>query len=184
MTKKALVILAEGFEEIEAVTSIDILRRSGIKVTIAGLGNLKIKGSNGINIIADRIIEEIDTNFDACILPGGLTGASNLSSSEKTKSIIKEMNNQGKIIAAICASPALVLAPFGILDNKKATCYTGMDKNFNPTTIFIEENVVVDGNIITSRGPATSLLFALKIVEELTDKESSDKLSIATLLTK
>ncbi|MCK5288718.1 MAG: DJ-1/PfpI family protein [Candidatus Omnitrophica bacterium] len=182
MTKKALVILAEGFEEIEAVTSIDILRRSGVEVTIAGLNNLMIKGANGINIIADKIMEEITPNFDACILPGGLSGAKNLASSEKAKSLILDMNNQGKIIGAICASPAIVLAPWRILDNKKATCYTGMNKNFGSTTTFVEENVVVDGNIITSRGPATSLLFAFKIVEELTDKESSDKLKKSILL--
>ena len=182
MTKKALVILAEGFEEIEAVTSIDILRRSGVKVTIAGLNNLKIKGTNGINIIADRIMEEITPDFNACILPGGLPGANNLASSKKVKSLILEMNNQGKTIAAICASPAIVLAPWKILDNKKATCYTGMNKNFGSATTFVEENVVIDGNIITSRGPATSLLFALKIAEELTDKESSEKLKKSILL--
>ena len=181
MTKKALVILAEGFEEIEAVTSIDILRRSGVEVTIAGLNNFKMMGTSGITIIADRTMEAITPDFDACILPGGLPGAKNIASSEKVKSLILEMNTQGKIIAAICASPAIVLAPWGILDNKKATCYPGMNKNFGPKTTYVEENVIIDGNIITSQGPATSLLFALKIVEELTDKESSDKLKKSIL---
>ncbi len=181
MIKKAFIILAEGFEEIEAVTSIDILRRSGVAVTITGLTNLKIKGAQGITLIADSIIDDMSSDFDACILPGGMPGSNNLASSEKVKSLILKMNNQKKIIAAICAAPALVLAPIGILYNKKATCYTGMAKNFGQETTYIEKNVVVDGNIITSQGPATSLLFALKIAEELTDKKTSDKLKKSIL---
>src|SRR4030042_6658581 len=103
MPKKVLAILAQGFEETEAVTAIDILRRAGIDVTIAGLNDLKVKGSRGISIIADKKLERRDTDFDACILPGGMPGAANLASSKKVQSILKILNQKGKIIAAICA---------------------------------------------------------------------------------
>ncbi len=182
MPKRALVILAQGFEEIEAITIIDILRRAGIDVTVSGLNAIEIKGSHGITLIADEKLDTIKEDFQACILPGGLAGAKNLASSEKVNLMIKQMHKNGKIIAAICASPAIVLAPAGILKNKTATCYPGMQDSFGKETIFKEAAVVIDGNIITSRGPATALLFALSIVEILCGKEARDKLKRDTLL--
>jgi len=181
MSKKAIVILAEGFEEIEAAASIDILRRADIDVTVAGLNDVRVKGSHGLTVVADKKIDEAGLEFDACVLPGGMPGATNLASSEKVKTLIRTMNQKGKIIAAICASPAVVLAPAGVLKNKSATCYPGMQSNFGKDTIYKEDNVVVDGNIITSRAPATALLFALAIVEQLAGREIRDKLSKATL---
>jgi len=96
-----------------------------------------------------------------------MPGAANLVSSEKVKSIIRIMNRHKKIIAAICASPAIVLAPIGVLKNKSATCYPGMEENFGKDTLYREDDVVVDGNIITSRGPGTALLFSLEIVKKV-----------------
>ena len=181
MAKKAIVILAEGFEEIEAVTCIDVLRRANIEVTVAGLTDFKVKGSRGITVFADKTLFDAGSEFDACVLPGGMPGATNLAASEKLKSLIKEIHQENKIVAAICASPAVVLAPTGILNNKSATCYPGMQEQFHRSTNYQEKNVVVDGNIITSRGPATALSFALAIVENLAGKEIAEKVKLATL---
>ncbi|MDD4909615.1 MAG: DJ-1/PfpI family protein [Candidatus Omnitrophica bacterium] len=172
MPKKAIVILAEGFEEIEAVTPIDVLRRAGVDVIAAGLTDVKIKGSRGLVVVADKKLEESGTDFDACVLPGGSLGAKNLAASDKVRSLLIKMNQEGKIIAAICAAPALVLIPTGILKGKAATCYPGMQDSFGKNTAYKEDDVVVDGNIITSRGPATALSFALAIAEKLCGKET------------
>jgi 4-methyl-5(b-hydroxyethyl)-thiazole monophosphate biosynthesis len=182
MLKKALVILAEGFEEIEAVTAVDILRRADINVTAAGLSEIKVQGSRGIVVVADARLDEVECDFDVCVLPGGTVGAMRLASSQKATSLIKEMFQMGKIIAAICASPALVLAPLGILDNKSATCYAGMQEDFNETTVYKDEAVVVDGNIITSQGVATALLFALSIVEKIAGLDVREQISRAILM--
>lgn len=181
MPKKAIVILAEGFEEIEAVTPIDILRRAGVDVTVAGLGGVKIKGSRGLVVAADKTLDEAGMDFDACVLPGGSLGAKNLAASDKVKQLISKMHTEGKIVAAICAAPALVLAPLGILKGKAATCHPGMQTNFAKDTSYREDAVVVDGNIITSRGPATALPFALAIAEKLCGKEVSGNVRKATL---
>jgi 4-methyl-5(b-hydroxyethyl)-thiazole monophosphate biosynthesis len=181
MDKKALIILAEGFEEIEAVSCIDILRRGSIAVTVAGLNQLEVTGSRGLRVRADKILAEAANNFDACILPGGSLGAKNLAASIEVKTLLGKMHQGGKIIAAICAAPAVVLASTGILKNKSATCYPGLEKNFTATTKYKTDAVVVDGNIITSRGPGTTFKFALTIVEILADKAIRDKVSKAIL---
>lgn len=176
MAKNALIILAEGFEEIEAITCIDVLRRANIDLTVAGLQALVTKGSHNISITTDKELDKVGRNFDALILPGGMPGAINLAASQKVKSLILEMQSCGKIIAAICASPALVLAPTGILNNKTATCFPGMQNNLDKTTRYKTENVVIDENIITSRGPASALLFAVSIAEKLLGKDTSERL--------
>jgi 4-methyl-5(b-hydroxyethyl)-thiazole monophosphate biosynthesis len=182
MNKRALVILAPGFEDMEAVTSINILRRAGIEVCVSGLNDLKITGSRGVNILADKKLSEEDATLDACILPGGSKGANNLASSELVKKIILKMNADNKIIAAICAAPAVVLAPLGVLKNKSATCYPGLEENFGKDIKFKDNAVVIDGNIITSKGPATTMLFALAIVEKLVDKIAAENLKKDLLL--
>jgi len=181
MNKKALIILAEGFEEIEAITPIDILRRAGVDITVAGLGGTSIKSARNVTVNTDVSLDDYDSTPDAIIFPGGLGGAENLSRSIKVKGLIESMNSKGKLIAAICASPALVLSPTGVLDGKRATCYPGMEENFPNSVKAVEENVVQDGNIITSRGPATALPFALKIVENLLGKETADSIAEGTL---
>jgi protein deglycase len=182
MKKKALVILADGFEEIEAISVIDILRRAGIEVTACGLDSKKVKGSKGIVIDSDKILEDDDIEYDACILPGGMPGSENLAKSGKVKKILLDMANQGKIIGAICAAPAIVLAPFGVLDNKSATCYPGMEEAFADSTDFKADDIVIDGNIITSRGPATALKFAIALVDALCGNTVAQKIANATLL--
>lgn len=171
MNKKALILLADGFEEIEAITIIDCLRRVSIQITVCSLGDIVVSGSRNIKIQADMKLSEFKESFDALILPGGTRGAENLSKSGLVQELIKNSFKKNKIIAAICAAPALILSPLGILDNKKATCYPGMQNNFSAKTTYKEENVVVDANIITSRGPATAIEFSLKIIEILLGKK-------------
>ncbi|MBI5873106.1 MAG: DJ-1/PfpI family protein [Candidatus Omnitrophica bacterium] len=181
MAKKTIVILAEGFEEIEAITVIDILRRAGISVTVAGVTDIKVKGSHNIIVLADKKLDEIEPDHDACVLPGGMPGAANLVSSQKVRSVITAMHEQGKIVAAICAAPSVILAPLGVLKERSATGYPGMEKSSNKETAWKEDEVVVDGNIITSQGPATAIPFALAIAEKLAGKEIAKKVGKAAL---
>lgn len=181
MTKRAIIVLAEGFEEIEAITAIDVLRRAGIETVVAGLDDLKVQGSHGLTVSADILLDKAGSDFDACVFPGGMPGATHLGTSEKIQELIQKMNSQKKLIAAICASPAIVLAPTGILKNKMATCYPGMQTYFDTDTSYKAEDMVIDGNIITSRGPGTALAFSLAIVEKLIGKETADKVRKATL---
>ncbi|MBU0468854.1 MAG: DJ-1/PfpI family protein [Candidatus Omnitrophica bacterium] len=181
MSKKVLVILAEGFEEVEAITPIDVLRRAQVEVVVAGLDSERITGSRGVTVIADKVLDEDDIEFDALILHGGNPGAINLGNSGIVKELVKKMNGQGKIIAAICAAPAVVLGPIGVLNGKKATCFPGSEKGFPDSVEFCEDNVVIDGNIITSRGMGTSLEYSLAIVEKLIDKQTADRISKAVV---
>lgn len=176
MAKRAIIILATGFEELEAVSVIDILRRAGVELTIAGLDSINISSSRNVTIVTDKKFDDVKDEFDACILPGGMPGAMHLSHSKKLGGFIKKMYSKGSIIAAICASPAVVLAPLGILDNKTATCYPGMQNEFPASAKYKEGAVAIDGNLITSRGPATSMDFAYAIVEKLIGKNIADKL--------
>lgn len=161
---KAIVPLAEGFEEMEAVTIIDVLRRAGIKVDIVGIEDEIIVGRNGIKILCDKTLNEIEEiDYDLIVLPGGNPGYKNLMNSEALLNILRNMNSKGRIIGAICASP-LVLLKAGILKDKKATCYPTL-KNEIPN--YEDKKVVVDGNIVTSQGPATALDFSLEIVKIL-----------------
>ncbi|MBF0484178.1 MAG: DJ-1/PfpI family protein [Candidatus Omnitrophica bacterium] len=179
--QKALIILANGFEEIEAIATIDILRRSGVNVTIAGLDSVQIASARLVKIFTDKILTSNDLNYDALILPGGANGAKNLAASALVKQIINKMFNEKKLIAAICASPAEVLAPTGILNNKSATGYPGDEALFNKSTKVKTDKVVIDGNIITSQGPGTAADFSFAIVNYLVGKEISDKVKKAML---
>lgn len=166
-----LVPLADGFEEIEALTIIDILRRAGIEVVTASLQSSMVESARGVRILADAKLDDINPNdFDAIALPGG-PGHENLLKSQLVLNLIKEMNSKGKIIAAICASP-LVLAKAGILNDKRATIYPGLEKNIpRPRS----DAVVIDGNVITSQAPGTAMEFALKIVELLAGKNKMEE---------
>lgn len=179
---KALVFLATGFEEIEAITTVDILRRCGVDVTVAGLTSDIVEGAHGMKFVPDKSIEDVDASeFDAVICPGGAPGFQNLREDQRVIAIIRQTFESNKIIAAICASPA-VLSEAGILEGKDCTIYPGMENELvkgggKPRTGL----VVVDGNVITSRGPATALSFALKLGEKLAGKEISEKIRRKTL---
>lgn len=176
MAKKAIVVLAQGFEEIEAVTPVDILRRAGVGVELVGLDALEVTGSHGVTLKADRLLGESES-VDAIILPGGLPGAENLAASPKLGALLQAQAKAHKIVAALCASPAYVLAPLGILDGKRATCYPGCESRFGPRTTYVEKSVVRDGSVVTSRGPATAFAFGLALVQELADYETADELA-------
>ena len=155
---KTAVICMNGFEEVEGLTVVDILRRLGIECDITG--------SHGLVIKADRLLDEIKSeDYSAVILPGGLPGATNLRDDSKVISLVNEMNKAGKIVAAICAAP-IVLERAGVLEGRRFTAYPGVGEKIEGGN-FKEELVVRDGNIITSRGPATSMEFAFAIAEAL-----------------
>ena len=189
MGKKALCFLAEGFEEVEAVTPIDYLRRAGVEVTVAAIGTEKtVTGSRHISIMADTTIAALENeglfrteSWDAVFVPGGMPCAVNLAASVAAGNFYKEMAGKGKIIAAICASPAVFLAPLGLLQGKKFTCYPGLENKVSGG-IWLEDKVVVDGNLVTSRAAGTAVFFALALVELLEGKEAANKLTAAALL--
>lgn len=179
MSKKVLVILADGFEEVEALAPIDVLRRSGASVTVAGLkperGNL-VRGAHDVWVRCDvELCDVREDRFDAIVLPGGMPGALNLHKSEVVNSMVLDTYKRGDLVCAICASPAFVLAPTGILDGKKATCYPGCEEKYSHLD-FCGERVVRDGNVITGAGPGTALEFGLLISEALFGKEVSSKI--------
>jgi len=176
MSKKVLVILAEGFEEIEAVTPIDVLRRAGVEVQVAGLAAKTVTGAHGIRIEADTVLSDVKNLPDAVILPGGMPGAKHLSESKEVLNLVKKMHQAKKLVGAICAAPALALTQAGVLNGKRATCYPGFEKNFSSSVKFTEERVVVDGNVVTSRGPGSALEFALELSEQLAGKAKAEEL--------
>ncbi len=166
--KKVLVILAPGFEEIETVTVVDILRRAGARVTLAGTDGGVTEGSRGINLVADCHLKEVNTDdFDMVVLPGGQPGTSNLQKDEKVKEILLKMDRDNKKIAAICAAP-VILQSAGLLKNTSITSHPSVKDQFEDVP-YSESRVVVDGNYITSRSPGTAMEFAMKLVEILFD---------------
>jgi len=170
---KVLVPLAEGFEEIETATIVDVLRRADIDVTLAGLVSSIVEGAHGIKIVVDKKISDIDPdNFDAIVLPGGNPGYVNLSNSSTIIKIIKDFDQKKKIIGAICGAP-VVLAKAGILNDRIATCYPGIEKNIPRPR---DGRVVIDNNIITSKSPGTAIEFALKLVEIISGKKKAEKI--------
>ena len=170
MTKVGIII-ASGFEEIEAITVTDILRRLDIHCEMIALDDLEVIGSHGIKIICDKKLDESIVEYDMIILPGGLPGATNLRDNEYLISLIQQANNKNKYICAICAAP-IVLEKAKILKDKEYTSYPGYELELT-SGVYKEDIVVVSKNIITSRGPATSFEFAYKIAQILNKDTSS-----------
>jgi len=177
MQKKVLVVLADGFEEVEALTPVDYLRRAGAHVTVAGLGSATVRGSHSIPVVCDCLLSGTPQDgWDAVVLPGGMPGASNLASSEDVKSRIMSTFGAGGLVCAICASPAVVLGPLGILEGRKAVCYPGMDE-YAPKVHFLSSKVITDTNIITARGAGCAQEFAFEIVSALYGREKANDLA-------
>lgn len=174
-----ITILASGFEETEAVTIIDILRRADIKVTIFGLQTLSVSGSHGISINTEGLLTPDTQIFDGIILPGGQPGTNNLASSDLVLSLLKKACSQGLLCAAICAAPS-VLAKAGILNGKKASCYPGTERKLENAKV-TEDPVSVDGNIITSRALGTAVEFSLTLVRYLKNDDIANKIRSAIL---
>ena len=144
------LLLAEGFEEVEAVTPADFLRRAGVDVQLVGIGGRTIRGSHEIVFEADKTIDEVDVgDIDGVILPGGMPGAENIAASGKALALVRKAYEQGKLVAAICAAPAVALQRTGILKGKRVTCYPGYE-TWLEGCIFAEDRVVVDGNLVTA----------------------------------
>lgn len=167
--KKVAVLLANGFEDIEALATVDILRRAGIKCDTVSIMEELVESAHGILVKADRLIDDSIENYDMIVCPGGLPGAEYLSKNEKVIDTIRKFNGrEDKYIAAICASPAMVLSAAGIEENRYITSYPGEEfEQMLEKSNYVNELVVVDGNLITSRGPATTFLFAYKLVDIL-----------------
>ena len=163
-----LMPLADGFEEIEATTTIDLLRRGGINVTTAGLQGTIVRGARGVKLIADMKMDDVNFDkYDGMILVGGDPGWKNLSMSKRIMDAIQKYHGSKKTLAAICAAPC-ILAKAGVLADKRATVYPGMERDIPRPR---NDKVVADGHIITSQGPGTAVDFALKIVEMVEGKE-------------
>jgi len=164
-----LVPLAQGCEEIEAVTIIDILRRAKISVVSAGLDSEPVRASRGTVLIPDTILDEaLKQEFDMVVLPGGQPGTNNLNADTRILALLQKMSRQDKYVAAICAAPS-VLASAGLLEGKRATCFPGVLNGF-PNVMQQTTATVEDGKLITSRGPGTAMDFALTLVERLAGK--------------
>lgn len=159
------IFLADGFEEIEAVTPVDVMRRAGLDVkTVSITGNKEVKGAHGVSFVCDLLFEETDFNeINWLILPGGLPGSQNLYDFAPLKKLLISHAEKKGNIAAICAAPGVVLGQLGLLDGQDATCYPGFEKHFTGGN-YKQNPIVVSDNIITANGPATALKFALAII--------------------
>jgi 4-methyl-5(b-hydroxyethyl)-thiazole monophosphate biosynthesis len=178
----AVVVLADGFEEIEAITQIDVLRRAGVDVTVAGLKEGPAHGAHGIAVDTDRALDAVDFEPDLVVLPGGMPGSERLGESPAVLDLLKRQHGAGRMIGAICAAPAYAPVAAGVLEGKKATCYPSFEKRFGAGTTWVEDRVVADGNVVTSRGPGTALEFALALVERLVGKEKAEELRAGMLV--
>ena len=165
--KTVLVPIADGTEEIEAVTVIDVMRRAGADVTVAAADRLEVTASRGVKLVADCLLADcVDKQWDLVAVPGGIPGAEHLGRNRELESILRVQAGAGRRYAAICAAPAVVLQSHGLLDGLKATCHPGFVDRLAPLVVG-QERVVVDGNCITSRGPGTALEFSLVLVRLL-----------------
>lgn len=172
---RVLVPLAQGCEELEAVTIIDLLRRAGIEVVTAGLDDQPVRASRGTVLLPDTTLDlALASDFDMIALPGGLPGADHLRDDPRIIALVKKMHASGHYTAAICAAPR-VLAKAGLLDDRRATSFPGaIDVNDIPGIDYVDDAVVVDGRVVTSRGPGTAMDFALELIELLAGREQRD----------
>lgn len=176
--KTVCVPLAPGFEEIEAVTIIDVLRRAGVTVVVAGTEPGPIRGSHGITITPDTTVERVDADaLDMVALPGGMPGTLNLRESPGVRALLVRLAAQGRYTTAICAAP-MVLAAAGLLAGKRATSHPSVREQITGAA-YREEAVVEDGTVVTSRGAGTAMAFALRLVRLLTDDATAERLRTA-----
>jgi len=177
---KVALLLANGFEEVEALTPLDVLRRAGVTVDTVGIGTKTVIGAHNIPVLADITDSEANADdYDCAIFPGGMPGASNLDGAEFTDKIIASVTEKGGRLAAICASP-LILGRRGLLKGKRATCYPGFESELIGAEI-LTEGVVTDGNITTAKGMGVALEFAKELTSLLVSPEESEKISKAIM---
>lgn len=176
--KKVCVLLAEGFEEIEALTVSDIMRRANVICDLVSIDEKIVKSNHGLAVQSDKIFTE-DMLYDLVVIPGGMPGATNLRDDDRIIKFVQKQNKENKLIAAICAGP-IVFGKAGIIDGKNITSYPGFDDHLQGCR-YLTDAVVVDGNIITSRGPATAMAFAYKLLEVLGYGDEAKRISEAML---
>jgi len=179
-----LVPIADGTEELEAITIIDCLRRAGIEVTVASVMTApQVTAANGTRLVADCMMADCaGQSFDMITLPGGLPGADHLAASDELKQLLLKQHQADGWVTAICASPAVVLGAHGLTDGKNATCYPGFESGLSNNGATVqEEKVVIDGKLITSRGPATALPFALELITQLCGADKSQEVASGLL---
>ncbi len=174
---KLLLLLAEGFEEVEALTTADLLRRAGLDCDLCALGaSLHVCGSHRILVTADLLFQQVDPeDYDGIILPGGMPGTRHLAAEEGVRRLLRKYCSEGKLTAAICAAPT-VLAEAGLLNGKKAVCYPGMEEQLSGAEVLTSQSVT-DGSIITGRGLGAAIPFALEIVRYYMGAETALKLA-------
>ncbi len=175
--KKVAVFLAPGFEEIEALTTVDVLRRAGVEVVTAAVGGdgRQVQGAHGIPVIADVLVDALQADdLELTVCPGGMPGATNLAASPKVLALIRALNASGRPVAAICAAP-LVLHAAGVLDGRKYTCYPGFERQIGGA--HQDVRVVTDANVTTGVGPGASLEFALELLRVLGKGELAPQLA-------
>jgi len=178
--KKVIVFLADGSEEIEALTPVDILRRAGAEVTFAGAGKRECTCSHGVEIVTDKAACEcVNDEYDMVVLPGGMPGTLALGADADVKKITEKAFASGKFVAAICAAPS-VLGEWGMLEGKRATCYPGFEAKLAGATL-AGVKAVRDGNIITAAGAGAAMEFALMLVSALYGEQTSESLRKAVL---
>jgi 4-methyl-5(b-hydroxyethyl)-thiazole monophosphate biosynthesis len=174
---RVLVPLAQGFEEIEAITVVDILRRADIEVVMAGLSPGPISGSHNIKVLPDALLDDVlHSEFGAVILPGGAPGFINLGKDERVLKIAREMDKSGKCVAAICAAPSVLIKAGVLKEGRKATVNPAGREEVATCACYVDDRVVVDKNLVTSKSPGTAMEFALKLVEILAGEEKAKML--------
>lgn len=174
------MFLAEGFEEVEALAPLDLIRRAGLEIKTVGVGSKTVTGSHGISVTADITVDELaDNTPDMVILPGGMPGTKNLDANETVHKAISDAIKNGAYVCAICAAP-MILGKLGLLVGKKATCFPGFEE-YLAGAIVTGDKVAVDGRIITAKGMGAAIEFGLAIVAELKGKATADELSRAVM---
>ncbi len=175
------VFFADGFEEVEALTTVDLIRRAGVELKMVSIMERKtVYGAHGINIETDLLFEDIDEEAEMMILPGGMPGTTNLKAHQGLARLLKKQYEEKKWLAAICAAPS-VFAELGFLMEKNATSYPGWLKSGENCGSYLEEEVVVDGKIVTSRGVGTAIAFSLALIKILVDEEMSDRIAASII---
>ena len=178
--KRVAVLFADGFEEVEAITPLDFLRRAGVDAVATGVTARDVVGAHDIRVNTDITIDELTPDLDGVVIPGGTRGAENIAASAEAIKLITRLLQDGKLVAAICAAPGLVLGARGLIGERRFTCYPGFQEHAT-SGAFSEDRVVVDGNLITSRGPGTAAEFAEAIIGYLVDQDQATQIHDATL---
>ncbi|MFP5423608.1 MAG: DJ-1 family glyoxalase III [Gammaproteobacteria bacterium] len=183
MTARALISVADGVEDLECVTLIDVLRRAEVEVVVASIESRRmITCARGTRLTADTMLVDVLAQpFDLIVLPGGMPGAQHLAEHEPLAERVREQAKAGKLFAAICAAPAVALQQYGVLRQRRMTCYPAFSDRLSGC-VFVDQSVVVDGNCITSQGPGTALEFALTLVEQLCGKAVRKQVAEAMLV--